>query len=175
MGFPPSTTTTTTAAPDDGSFLRFFHIIPRPDGRTHCLITSHFLQWLHGVSRVLERMHRHSVQQHWLLGCSAFMIGSVACYTLDGPSFGMTWLQRDCYTLIFLFEAVFFGAFRCFCQGLHHLSSSSSWPSHVRKVPFLPLLSRHAYDLIRRWLSQLSFCLAPVTKMLERRVSHWCT
>lgn len=38
-----------------------------------------------------------------------------------------------------------------FARLLHHpLSSSSSWPSYVRKVPFLPLLSRHAYALIRK-------------------------
>jgi hypothetical protein len=33
------------------------------------------------------------------------------------------------------------------------LSSSSSWPSHVRNHPFLPWSGRHAYFIIERWLS----------------------
>jgi hypothetical protein len=47
------------------------------------------------------------------------------------------------------------------------LSSSSSLPSHVRKVPFLPLTSRHAYFLIERWLPYNPSAFE-VTKMIER-------
>jgi hypothetical protein len=102
VGFPPSTTTTITAAPDDGSFLSLLSHI---SGLSWSCTLSYYLSFSSMAAwrfwRVSRRMHPHSVQQYWLLGCTAFMFGSAACSTLDGSGFGIDMASWDYYTLMF--------------------------------------------------------------------------
>jgi hypothetical protein len=79
-------------------------------------------------------------------GLLGVMVGSATC-TLNGSGFGIDMASWDYCILMFPFEVVWFERVTLLLPGLHqHLSSSSSWLSHVRNVPFWPLLSRHAYD-----------------------------
>ena len=146
------TTTTTAVPPDDGSHFLFFHIFVAI-WADFCLTTSFhdgcmaFGFW--------QRMHRHA-NRCLTLRCPAF----------TNESFIVTyhWLWHVSMALLHYFIILSFlwscvVGTHCFVRCLGHpLSSSSSWPSHVRNHPFLPCPGRHAYFLIERWLFETPFC-----------------
>jgi hypothetical protein len=103
-----------------------------------------------------QHMHRHT-NQSTTLTCLAFMSGVAQCH--------IRWLWHVfmalhyLYNCVFIFPWVRWWPLFCFVRYFGQpLSSSSSWPSHVRNHPFLPCPGRHAYFLIERWLFETPFC-----------------
>lgn len=123
------TTTTTAVPPDDGSHFLFFHIFVAI-WADFCLTTSFhdgcmaFGFW--------QRMHRHA-NRCLTLRCPAF----------TNESFIVTyhWLWHVSMALLHYFIILSFlwscvVGTHCFVRCLgHRLSSSSSWPPHVRNHP----------------------------------------
>jgi hypothetical protein len=151
--------------------LRFSHIIPRPHSHTLFYYLS-FRTWLHGVL--------------WDLAAdasapspTALAPGMLGVYDWVGRLSQSLWSRlwhvmasRDCYTLIFSSKLVS-GRLSLLLPGFTHLSSSSSWPSHVRKAPSCRFLV--GMLTINQSMASPLFLLSPVTKMPERCVSHLCT